>query len=79
MPVNVAYGMALYDVDKAFDHVPWHLLVQEAIRLGFGLWIIRLSIAAYKAPRMICVDGIMSRLLLPRRSLAAGSGWPPLK
>ena len=74
LPVPTAYGMTLLDLVKAFDNVPWHLLVQEARRLGFNLWILRLSIAAYKAPRMIRIDGIMSKPFFPQRSLAAGSG-----
>ena len=32
-----AYGMTLVDLVKAFDGVPWYLLVQEAIRLGYPL------------------------------------------
>ena len=74
LPVRFGYGMTLFDLVKAFDHVPWHLLVQEAIRLGYNLWVIRLSIAAYQAPRMIRINGVLSRPIIPRRSLAAGSG-----
>ena len=73
-PLPLAYGMTLLDLVKAFDTVPWHILVREARRLGYNLWILRLSIAAYKAPRIIRIDGIVSKPLLPKRSLAAGSG-----
>ena len=32
------YGMALLDLVKAFDTIPWHLLVSEAIKFGYSLW-----------------------------------------
>ena len=51
-----------------------HVLVREATRLGFSLWILRLSIAAYTADRMIRIDGVLSRAVIPRSSLMAGSG-----
>ena len=74
MPAPMAYGMTLLDLIKAFDSVPWHVLLREAIRLGFNLWILRLPIASYQAPRMIRISGVLSRPVCPRRSLAAGSG-----
>ena len=68
------YGSTLLDLVKAFDMVPHHVLVREAIRLGYSLWILRLSIAAYAAERMIRIDGVLSRAIPHRRSLTAGSG-----
>ena len=73
-PVPMEYGMTLLDLIKAFDSVPWHVLVREAQRLGYNLWLLRLSIAAYRAPRHIRIDGVVSRPVVPNRSLAAGSG-----
>ena len=70
----LSYGMSLLDLVKAFDSVPWHVLVREGRRLGYNLWILRLSIAAYRAPRLIRIDGIVSKPVTPHRSLAAGSG-----
>ena len=68
------YGQTLLDLIKAFDTIPWHLLVTEAIKLIYSLWILRLSIATYRAPRHIRMNGAFSAPILPRRSLAAGGG-----
>ena len=68
------YGMTLLDLVKAFDTIPWHLLVTEAIKLNYSLWVLRLSIATYQAPRYIRLNGAFSAPILPRRSLAAGGG-----
>ena len=75
LPVSSAFGMSFIDLVKAFDKVPWHLLVQEAIRLGYSLWLLRLSLAAYAAPRLIRIDGTVSKPICPKRSLAAGGGF----
>ena len=66
--------MALLDLVKAFDTIPWHLLVSEAIKLGYSLWVLRLSIAAYQAPRYIRMNGAYSAPIIPKRSLTAGGG-----
>ena len=68
------YGMTLLDLVKAFDTIPWHLLVSEAIKLGYSLWVLRLSIAAYQAPRHIRMNGAYSAPIIPKRSLTAGGG-----
>ena len=72
---GAAYGMSLIDLVKAFDRVPWHVLIREARKLGYSLWILRLSIAAYKADRVIRVCGIYSQFITPQRSLTAGSAF----
>ena len=66
--------MALVDLVKAFDRV-WHVIVREARKLGYSLWILRLSIAAYRADRVVRVCGVFSQLITPQRSLTAGSAF----
>ena len=72
---DVHFGMTFFDPVKAFDRVPHGLLVQEAIRLGYSLWVLRLSVSAYSAQRIIRVDGVYSRLVTPKRSITAGSAF----
>ena len=67
--------MTLIDLVKAFDRVPWHVIVREAHRLGYSLWILRLSIAAYRADRVLRVCGVFSQPITPQRSLTAGSAF----
>ena len=68
------YGISLLDLVKAFDHIPWHLLVAEAQRLGYSLWVLRLSVATYSALRYIRMNGVHAAAIRPKRSLTAGSG-----
>ena len=51
------------------------MLVSEARRLKFPLWILRRSIEAYRAPRVIRIDGGVFRYVHPKRSLTAGSSF----
>ena len=50
---KVGYGVALLDLVKAFERVPHHILVRSAIKLGFPMWLLRLSLAAYRLPRVL--------------------------
>ena len=68
------YGQVLLDLVKAFERIPHHILVREAIRLGYCLWVLRLALAAYKLARVIRVDGVVSFLVFPIRGITAGSG-----
>ena len=36
---DAAYAQCLLDLVKAFDRVPYHVLVREAAALGYPLWI----------------------------------------
>jgi len=71
---GISFGQVLLDLVKAYDHVPHHLLVQEAIALGYPLWILRLTLAAYRAARVIRLDGAISSLIAPLCGITAGSG-----
>lgn len=72
---QVGYGIALLDLVKAFERVPHWLLVNEAVELGFPLWILRLSLAAYRLPRTLRVGRAFSYLLTACRGIVAGSGF----
>ena len=71
---NSCYLQVLLDLVKAFDRVPHHVLVREAVALGFPLWVLRLSMAAYRMPRVVRIEGVVSRIVLPLRGITAGSG-----
>ena len=67
------YLCMLLDLVKAFDRVPHKWLVLNAQHYGFPLLILRVSMAAYLLGRVICVDGIVSRVIFATRSITAGS------
>ena len=66
---------SLLDLVKAFERVPHRLVAEAAVRWGFNLVVLRLSLAAYRLHRAIGVDGTFSILLVATRGLPAGSGF----
>lgn len=72
---QVDYAIVLLDLVKAFERVPHRLLVQGALKLGFTLWILRLSLAADRLPRTLRVGRAFSYLLTACRGIVAGSGF----
>ena len=69
-----AYAQTLLDLVKAFERVPYRVLRREASRLGYPLRILRLTIAAYKLPRVIRVGEAISDIIFAVRGMVAGSG-----
>ena len=71
---KTGYAQALLDLVKAFERVPYWLLVQEAVGMGYPVWLLRLSIATYKLPRTLRVGKVCSALIVAFRGITAGSG-----
>ena len=65
--------MALLDLVKAFDGVPWDWLVLQASVHGYNLMLLRLSLAIYALARTIRIGSCYSRLLVARRGINAGA------
>ena len=42
---GLVYAQALLDLVKAFDRIPYAVLMREAQRLGYPKWLLRLAIA----------------------------------
>ena len=75
MDWKTGYAQALLDLVKAFDRVPHWLLLREAHALGYPIWMLKLSIATYRLPRVIRVGKSYSVLILAlHSSITAGSG-----
>ena len=68
-------AMALLDLTKAFELVPHYVLLRAARALGYPLWLLRLSLAAYRMTRRIGVSGVYSRACRATRGITAGSGF----
>ncbi len=71
---GVDYGQVLLDLVKAFERIPHHVLVREAMQLGYSLWVLRLALAAYRLGRTLRIDGAFSMLVFAARGITAGSG-----
>jgi hypothetical protein len=70
---GTSFAQSLLDLVKAFETIPHRHLVEAARRHGFPLWLLRMSLAAYRLPRTIGVDGCFSRLIVAARGITAGS------
>ena len=68
------YAQALLDLVKAFERIPYRVLLREATRLRYPIRLIRLAIATYRLPRVIRVATACSDLVVAMRGIVAGSG-----
>ena len=68
------HAQTLIDLVKAFERIPHAVLVQFAIKWNYCLLTLRLSLAAYRLVRLICIDGICSRPVQATRGITAGAG-----
>ena len=71
--MSMEYATSLLDLVKAFDSIPYDWLVRQAERFGYNLWMLRLSISAYRLGRVLVIDGCCSRTVVGARGLTAGS------
>ena len=71
---GTSYAQVLLDLVKAFERVPHDILLREARRLGYPLWLLRLSLATYRLARVLRIGTVVSRELLAIRGITAGSG-----
>ena len=68
------FAQTLVDLVKAFERVPHHMLVQFAVKWGYNLAVLRLSVAAYRIARAVGIDGVFARLIVAGRGITAGAG-----
>ena len=66
------HALALLDIVKAFDGVPWDWLVKKATTRGYNLWLLRLSIAVYALARTIRCGKCYSATVIARCGITAG-------
>ena len=71
---NESYVQILLDLVKAFERIPYRVLLREAKRLGYPLRLLRLAIATYRLARTVRVGEAMSDLVEAIRGIVAGSG-----
>ncbi len=64
----------LWDLESFFETVDRERLYRRAEAAGFPLAVLRLSLAAYSSPRLLALDGRLSRELWPTTGVGAGCG-----
>ena len=67
-------AMSLLDLTKAFELVPHDVLIAAAVAYGYPLFLLRLTLAAYRLSRRVGLDGIYSEAYRATRGITAGSG-----
>jgi len=58
------YAQSVLDLVKALERLPHWLIVAAATKHRCNLFVLRLSLAAYRLPRAIGIDGVYSRLVV---------------
>ena len=69
------FAQSLLDLVKAFEMIPHRHIAVAAVKHGYSLWLLRLSLAAYRLPRAVGVEGVYSRPIIATRGITAGSGF----
>ena len=69
------YAQTNLDIVKAFEKIKHFLIIRAAKKHGYDMQLLRLSLAAYRAPRAIGVNGVFSRLIIATTGITAGSGF----
>ena len=55
--------------------IPHQHIWAAAVKHDFNLWVLRLSLAAYRLARAVGINGMYSRCIVAARGIAAGSGF----
>ncbi len=71
---NKSYAQSLLDLVKAFERIPHDKLIVAAKKHRYCLWILRLTLQAYRSPRAIGIVGVFSRQIVANCGITAGSG-----
>jgi hypothetical protein len=70
-----SYATTLLDLVKAFETIPHEHILQAARKHEYNLWVLRMSLKAYRVPRTIVVDGVCSAPKIATQGITAGSGF----
>ena len=69
------FAQTMLDLVKAFELIPHHHIILAAIKHGYPLYLLRLSLAAYRLPRTVGIEGVYSRTVVACCGIVAGSGF----
>ena len=70
---QLEYAVVLLDLVKAFERIQYWYLVQQALKYGYSITLLRLSIASYQLARVVGIGAVLARPLLAGRGITAGS------
>ena len=61
------YTQGLMGLVKAYERIPHWILLREAIKQGYAIWLLKLSVANYRLLMVIRVDQVVSLVILAER------------
>lgn len=67
------YAQGLLDLVQAYARVPHWVLLREANKHGYPVWLLQLAVTAYRSLGVIRIDQVVSLVILAGRGIAAGS------
>ena len=72
--LKFSWIQVLYDMEKFYDRVGWHGVVETAYVTNYPLVVLALGLQIHMAPRRVATDEAISGLIWPTRGLIAGCG-----
>ena len=66
------FGAVLWDLHKCYELISHRYLAEAAIKHQYPLGVLRITIASYRYPRVICMNQIASKPVVPHRGIIAG-------
>ncbi len=69
-----ASACLLWDLESFYESVDRERLLRRAVSTGFPLPVVRLSLAMYAVPRVLSLEGRITREVWPKRGVGAGCG-----
>ena len=69
---NHSFVCVLWDIRKCYDMMQHPVLYHAARQYDYPLALLRITVAAYRAPRRILLDGLASREIVAQNGIIAG-------
>ena len=70
--LRLSQASVFLDLSNFYDLVDHHLLVREAMTLGFPPLVLYLCLAVHKGPRVLQAGEVCSQPIVPQRGIIAG-------
>ena len=76
---NRSAAASLVDLVKAFERGRYDVLLQEAVRWQYPIWLLRPTLAAHRLVLRIYICGVLSEVVWTCRGITAGSVFATTK
>lgn len=66
---GTSYAQGLLDLVNAYERIPPWVLLRDANKHGYPVWLLRLAVTAYRLSRMIKIDQVVSLVVVAARGI----------